>query len=229
MLRFNRMEPRQRINSLCRLRPPEARLPLFIPYSQSILMIRRIRHKLNEWAEIRDIAVSAIVLALLFAYEEENLQSLYDFPSYLLIVSLGFILHELAHRFVARKYECRAEYKMWKEGILLAIVIALISNGNFLFAAPGAVVIYPRTDLWGNVRELTKKRYGLISLAGPLTNIALAGLFFAANAAAPSEIFLNGITVNIWLALFNMIPMPPLDGAKVFGWDKRIWASVFAA
>lgn len=181
--------------------------------------------------EIRDIAVSAVVLAAVFAYDGiNNVGALAaNFPVFLLAVSTGFILHELAHRFVARKYECRAEYKMWKQGLLIAIVITLISNGNFVFAAPGAVMIYPRADLWGQVKELSRKRFGFISVSGPLTNIALAGAFFAANIFYPSSALLLAVSVNIWLALFNLIPFPPLDGSKVFAWDKRIWVLVFAA
>ena len=35
--------------------------------------------------------------------------------------------------------------------------------------------------------------------------------------------------VNVWLALFNLLPIPPLDGSKVMLWDIRIWVVSFAA
>ena len=55
----------------------------------------------------------------------------------------------------------------------------------------------------------------------------LAGIFFAAYLLSPLSIFSFAMMVNIWLAVFNMLPIPPLDGSKVLAWDKRIWAGVF--
>lgn len=192
--------------------------------------MRKIFRHFMGLREIRDIIVSALALALVFSYDGiGNLQALWDFPVFLLVVSVGFVLHELAHRFVARKYECRAEYRMWKEGLLLAVAITLLSSGSFVFAAPGAVMIYPRADLWGNIKELSRRRFGLISISGPLTNIAIAAAFFAADMLYPSAVLLLAVRINIWLALFNMIPIPPLDGSKVFSWSRKAWLLAFLA
>ena len=190
----------------------------------------KMSHHVTDIREIRDILISAIALAFVFSYsgwsQIDNILSV--FPYAVLAVSVGFVLHELAHRYFARKYECRAEYKMWKQGLLLAVAITLLTDGRFVFAAPGAVMIYPRVDLWGNVKELSSRRFGIISIAGPLTNLALAGAFFAASLLWPSQILLMGMQINIWLGLFNMIPFPPLDGSKVFSWSKMIWIAFFA-
>ena len=116
---------------------------------------------------------------------------------------------------------------MWPHGLALALLLSL---AGFVFAAPGAVMIHPRADLWGASQALTKKRMGLIALAGPLTNLALAGIFFAALLANPllyADVFSLAIYVNVWLALFNMIPLFIFDGKKVFDWNKRIWAVNF--
>ncbi|HLD49495.1 MAG TPA: site-2 protease family protein [archaeon] len=183
--------------------------------------------------EFRDIAVSAIVLAFVFSYEGfGNADRLIkNIPFALLAVSLGFVLHELAHRQIAKKYRCHAEYKLWKEGLILAFVFALVSNGNFVFAAPGAVMIYPIADLWGHSAELTRKKMGLISIAGPIMNIALAAVFFVAmffSTGMLAEAFSLGARINIWLALFNLIPIGPLDGQKIFSWSRKLWAVFFA-
>jgi Zn-dependent protease len=37
----------------------------------------------------------------------------------------------------------------------------------------------------------------------------------------------QGVFVNVFLALFNLLPVPPLDGSKVFAWSKARWATVF--
>ena len=182
-----------------------------------------------EKREIRDLVVAAVVLSAVFAYEGFNLTAfISNIPAAALGVALGFLLHELAHRFFARRYKCHAEFRLWKMGLVLAVLFALVSNGAFVFAAPGAVVIFESIDVWGNTKPLGKKRYGIVSIAGPVTNVILAGIFFAANSFYPSEIFTFAMFVNVWLAIFNMLPIPPLDGSKVFAWDKRIWIAFFA-
>lgn len=188
--------------------------------------------------ELRDIVVSAVALAIAFAIAFNggitNIErfSLNSIITAFVAVSLSFILHELAHRFLARRYGCYAEYKMWPYGLALALIFSLF---GFVFAAPGAVMIHPKADLWGASQALTKKRMGLIALVGPLTNIALAGIFTAAFLFNPAatiggllpEVFALAISINIWLALFNMLPIFILDGAKVFYWNKKIWLIAF--
>ncbi|MBI2578151.1 MAG: site-2 protease family protein [Candidatus Aenigmarchaeota archaeon] len=182
--------------------------------------------------EIRDIVVASAVLAFVFSfsYSGPDLGRLLAFlPVAVFAVVVGFVLHELAHRYVARRYGAHAEFRAWREGLLLAIALALATNGGFVFAAPGAVMIYPRANLWGQPADLSRRRLGVIGISGPVVNMVLAAAFYAASLFYPSMIFSFGARVNIWLALFNMIPLPPLDGSKVFAWDRRIWLASFAA
>lgn len=177
--------------------------------------------------ELIDLVISALLLALAFGiafaggfraiFQPDKLISLFLLS--LVGVSLGFVLHELGHRFVARKSGCSAEYKMWPIGLVLAIICSLF---GFVFAAPGAVVIHPSTNLWERP-TLTKPRLGVISIAGPSMNVCLAVVFILLNALYPSLVFSLGALINTWLAIFNLIPFGPLDGAKVFNWDKKVW------
>jgi Zn-dependent protease len=181
-----------------------------------------------ELREARDLIISALVIAFAFSYEgfdKINLIPL-NFAIAIFAVALGFILHELSHRFVAKNHKCHAEYKMWKEGLILAVALVILTNGAFTFAAPGAVMITPLIDLWGDRSKITKKDIGLISISGPLMNLLLAGIFIALDLLIPSLsfVFSLGARVNIWLGFFNMLPIPPLDGSKIMFWSKKIWA-----
>lgn len=176
-----------------------------------------------EEGEVRDLTISALVLALAFSIMFSGgfgwaVFSL--FPISLITISAGFVSHELAHRYAARSFGCFAEYRMWPLGLLLAF---LFSPLGFVFAAPGAVMIRLRIDLWGREVGLERKGYGLISLAGPLANISLAATFLLLHLRFPSAIFSLGARINAWLAFFNLLPVPPLDGSKVFFWSKAIW------
>jgi Zn-dependent protease len=165
--------------------------------------------------EIRDIIFSLAILSFAFAYP--NVASI-DFLAVLVAVGLGFLLHELAHKFSANKFGCKAEYKAYYNGLGLAVLLAVLTNGSFVFAAPGAVY-------FGGLK-LNKRKVGLIALAGPATNIVLFIISLALLSMSPFFGFVA--FVNIWLALFNLLPFGPLDGEKVFNWDKRIWSAVFA-
>ncbi len=138
------------------------------------------------------------------------------------VCGLGFVLHELAHRIVARTYGAEAHFIANDGWLLISIVLAFT---GFFIAAPGAV--------WHR-GYLTERQSGLIALAGPVTNLVLAVLFlFAllllALAGLPVPMWLVttcyvGFRFNAWLGLFNMIPAGPFDGAKVLAWDWRVFA-----
>lgn len=122
--------------------------------------------------EVRDILISMLVITLVFAYlfSGRNFQVLYSsviIPVTFIAVGMGFVLHELAHKFVAIRYGFWAEYRLWIEGLFLALISAAL---GFVFAAPGAVYIHGE--------YISKEQNGKISLAGPATNIILGGLFF---------------------------------------------------
>jgi len=137
----------------------------------------------------------------------------------LFTAGLGFLLHELAHKFVARRYGCLAEFRAFDQMLYLAVGLAAFIG--FIFAAPGAVMISGM---------VTRKENGIISLAGPLMNYVLAGLFFAAGIFIPAfvSVFSLGFGINAWLGLFNLLPFGNFDGRKIFDWNKVIWGGMVA-
>jgi len=179
--------------------------------------------------EVRDIIVAWAALALAFTIAYSGgivggeLLGGGGFP-YLYLISFvavgsGFVLHELMHKFTAERYGYWAEFRMWVMGIVLALITSTL---GFIFAAPGA------TYIQGN--NVSEKQNGIISLAGPATNVVIAVVFLLVRTVGTGIIYdigVVGFPVNIFLATFNMLPVMPLDGAKVFRWNKLLWIGVF--
>ncbi len=188
--------------------------------------IGRIKTSSTELIDIVK-AWTALSLAFAFIYSGASLLSgsisrvfSLTFPKLFLIslctAGLGFLLHELAHKFVAQHYGCTAEFRAWDQYLYLAVGLAVVVG--FIFAAPGAVMISGM---------VTRKENGIISIAGPLTNYLLALIFLVLALLFPAGrlVFTIGLSINIWLGLFNLIPFGPLDGAKVFHWNKIAWGA----
>ncbi len=174
--------------------------------------------------EIIDLAKSWIVIGIAFAIalNGASLSPTFFIALFisLITVGTGFLLHELAHKFVAQRYGCFAEFRSFDKMLVFALIISFF---GFIFAAPGAVMIRG---------HITKAQRGLISAAGPLTNIILSlGFLLLASSSGGilQAIGAYGFIINAWLALFNMIPFAMFDGKKVMDWSKPVYAGMAVA
>jgi len=137
-------------------------------------------------------------------------------------VITGFLLHELAHKFVAQRYGAWAEFRIFPLGLAMAVVFSFL---GFVFAAPGAVYIQGR---------IGKRENGLISLAGPATNLGFGvicvtlGYLFPISSDLAIVLGLVG-SINLFFAVFNLLPIPPLDGFKVATWNIPVYLITIVA
>jgi Zn-dependent protease len=137
-------------------------------------------------------------------------------------VSLGFILHELAHKVVAQRYGHWAEFRA--SATLLGFTLLMALFAPFLVAAPGAVMIQG---------QVTRRENGIISLVGPGTNILIVALTYplawSTNVEAAMPRVFGGIAaISSILAVFNLVPLGPLDGRKVWAWSKLAYLATLA-
>jgi Zn-dependent protease len=184
-------------------------------------------------AEIRSIVLAWIVLSVGITFSDvlglfSGMQgSLEVIVAGFIATATGFIFHEMGHKYVAIRHGYLAQFRIWLWGIALTLITAVVSRGGFLFGAPGAVYITPAAiEYYGYYSSTQKirdpeKESMIISAVGPLINLAFALFFFALLNIVPANSFpeivgILGFGLNLSLGSFNMIPIPPLDGYKVF-------------
>jgi Zn-dependent protease len=142
---------------------------------------------------------------------------------------VGFPVHEFAHAFVAYRLG-DGTAKLFGRLTLnpavhfdplggLFLVITALIPGGFMFGWAKPTPVNP-----SNLRD---RRNGevLVALAGPASNIIMASLaaivariIFASNAEIPTlalAVLLTFVQLNVVLAIFNLLPIPPLDGSSL--------------
>lgn len=145
------------------------------------------------------------------------------------ILIMSVVVHEVSHGYTASvlgdqtaRYAGRLTLNPLKHldpiGSVVVPLVLIVLNTSFIFGWAKPVPINPYNFRNGRGGEL------IVSLAGPLSNIALAVLFgllirlSSVYGLFPDSFLSIAVTVvliNLVLAIFNLIPIPPLDGSKV--------------
>jgi Zn-dependent protease len=149
---------------------------------------------------------------------------------YAIPVLFAITLHEAAHGYVAMRYGDRTAFSLGRVTlnpfkhidpigtILMPILLYLATSGAFLFGYAKPVPVVAR-----NLNN-PRRDMALVALAGPLSNY-LQALIWGVLLVVIASTGLNerffyemtkaGILVNIIMAVFNLFPLPPLDGGRV--------------
>jgi Zn-dependent protease len=144
------------------------------------------------------------------------------------VLLFSVVAHEVSHGYMAQylgdptaRFAGRLTINPLKHidpiGSILVPIFSFMAPGGFMFGWAKPVPYNPynlKDQKWGEAK---------VAVAGPLTNLFIALVFsvilryFAGLFTSPMQSIMYLIVhINIILMLFNMVPIPPLDGSKVF-------------
>lgn len=129
-----------------------------------------------------------------------------------------FLLHELAHKFIAIRRGFPSRFYLDQNMALFSLFSVFLP---LKFIAPGAVVFYGTPS---------KESEASIAMAGPLVNIIIGGILMGISFFLPGSLSIYTLLVSKFsfdLTLFNLLPISILDGAKINKWNSTVFSVIF--
>ncbi len=199
--------------------------------------------------ETRRLLVSIFFMAFIISFarwgpgQTFNLvYGLRNFASAILISAFSLFVYIGAQRLFAIAKGYQAEYEFWKVepkqifiplptfyiGIIIGLILILVSNGRLWFVAFGGVLVHHlAAHRLGWYRyQINYKDWAMVALMGPLASLFLALIFKSLTNIAffqDNVLIPWAITVNVVFAIENMLPIPGLDGGRIFFGSRLLW------
>lgn len=189
-------------------------------------------------AEIRSLAATVLIVAFIISFADwgkgatpDLTEGLFNFLIAVIITAVTFFVRESVRRIAALSVGYRAEYKVWWWGLLLGLVIVFISRGYVWILLPGGILLH---HLAGH--RLGHFRYGLnffglgmVSMTAPIANVVMAVIIKSVNLYLNSGVLTKAVYLNLLLAIFSVLPIPPMDGSKMFFGSRMVYSFMFIA
>lgn len=187
--------------------------------------------------ELRGFVIAILVIAFVISFKEWGTTT-FDFTAgiknlfnAILIVALSILIHDMGQRIWGLAIGYRVEFRLWSFGLIIALVITFISNGSLWLIVPSGFLLH---HLAGH--RLGFFRYGInyfgqamVALAGPLFTLMLVILLKILSVFSPNPLIHKAIVFNVIYGVTSLLPIPPLDGSKIYFGSRMLYAFALPA
>ncbi|MBI2101985.1 hypothetical protein HYT53_05235 [Candidatus Woesearchaeota archaeon] len=187
-------------------------------------------------SELRGLIIAILTIAFVFSYDDWGpgntfvfSAGIYNFFNAILIVALSVLIHDAGQRIWALAIGYRLEFRMWGFGLIITLIVAFLNNGRIPYlwiVVPGGFMLH---HLAGH--RLGWFRYGInyfgqamVALAGPLSIFMLIILLRVLSLFSSNPLLGKAIIFNVIYMIINLLPIPPLDGSKIYFGSRMLYA-----
>lgn len=139
---------------------------------------------------------------------------------YISMAGIIVVLRDIAQRWVMRRHGRYGEYRFWPFGTIIMYITALVF---------GWACGKPSRHIFEKGEQRSPRDVAVECLAGPAVSCVLAVgfLFLLPFEGTARTIAVAGISINILLALYGLMPFEPMDGLKVWTWNRYVYLGIF--
>lgn len=186
--------------------------------------------------EIKEMLCGIFLMAFILSFNTWGVERL-NFLTGLINLFIAFLivlasvgLRDLVQRLFAFRLGFKIRFRMWWLGILIALACAFITNGAVKLFLLGGVnfIMLPGKRLGKFYYRLSLRSASAMAFVGPLTNILLVVIAKAVSVFFQDSYILDRfILFNLIFAVLCLLPIPPLDGSRMFYHSRLIYSFLF--
>lgn len=195
------------------------------------------RHYKFTTYELKGLIICILAVAFIVSFKEWGTErfdlaaGLYNLINSALIVALSVLIHDAGQRIWGLAIGYRIEFRMWSFGLIAALSLAFLSNGSLWLIIPSGFMLHHLAGhrLGWFRYDINYFAQAMIALAGSLSTLALVIMLKIIMAFSSSALLEKALIFNVVYLITSLLPIPPLDGSKIYFGSRMLYAFVLPA
>jgi hypothetical protein len=179
--------------------------------------------------EIEELLTIALVFGFILTFRDWGGDT-FDYVQGIIHLALGFLavlfsiaLHNTVKKVYAIYKGYTLEHRIWTRGLIASLLVGLFTNGRFpVYLSSSFELQTAKIRRLGRKSGVDVSTISHAALVGLVTTAIIAAIAHGLNQVLPAFIFAKTVSFNILYLAYNILPLPQIDGSKVF-YSSRMW------